>query len=564
MHRKICKVFAAIILLWVGCSDNNYVSTILSQAESVLQESPDSALHIMDGINPAVIPSDKQMADYAYLYTKAQYKAYKDAKNDSLIQLAVDYYKAHNENAKLAESLMLRGSIETANKQYSDAMITLQQAAEVGEGIADNFLLGQIYSNLYDVCQYGYNADQVQFAEKALEYYHKTKDEYYIIDAKSNLARAYLRIKEFDKCNTLLDEVIKQAESTADTFSLLKAIPDLALIKAENKDFKAADSLLNILRSGYNYKFTSVDNWAIAENMLSNGDRDSAIELMDSASKIRMSLSTELQFNAVAGHFYSQIGDYKRAYQIINRFDILKDSVSNERYKGTVMSAQRDYVVEKLVLQEIKESRNLYLSITSIVSILAVLAFVVFYYNRRLKIRSMEMENLMLQISDMEQIVTTKDTTISGLNDQIQTVKDETILTKDKVKQLYDQKYQQLNSLCISYFNGQNSLFAKNAIYREVQKIIEGFVSDDKAFRELEAMTNSVNDGILNKLKKELPQIKESDYRFFCYIFAGFSSRSISLLMQENIDTVYQHRSRWKKRIESMDIPSKALFLKFL
>lgn len=564
MQRIISLAIAAIVFLFVGCSDNNYVSTILSQAESVLLASPDSALHIMDGINPTVISSERQIAEYARLYTKAQYKAYKDAKNDSLIQLAIDYYKAHNENNKLAESLMLRGSIETTNKQYSDALITLQQAAEVGEGIEDNFLLGQIYSNLYDVCQYGYNADQVQFAEKALEYYRKTKDEYYIIDAKSNLARAYLRIKEFDKCNILLDEVIKQAEATADTFSMLKTVPDLALIKAENKDFKAADSLLNNLRSGYNYKFTSVDYWIIAEYMLSKGDRDSAIELMDSASKTRMPLGTEMQFNAVAGHFYSQIGDYKRAYQIINRFDILKDSVTNERYKATVMSAQRDYVVDKLVSQEIRESRNFYLSITIIIFILAILAFVVFYYNRRLKIRAMEMENLMLQISDMEQIVTAKDTTISGLNDQIQTVKDETVQTKDKVKQLYDQKYQQLNSLCISYFNGQNTLFAKNAIYREVQKIIEGFGSDDKAFRELEAMTNGANDGILNKLKKELPQMKESDYRFFCYIFAGFSSRSISLLMQENIDTVYQHRSRWKKRLESMDVPSKELFLKFL
>lgn len=161
----------------------------------------------------------------------------------------------------------------------------------------------------------------------------------------------------------------------------------------------------------------------------------------------------------------------------------------------------------------------------------------------------------MMQIAEIRTGTVNQEAAIEGLNRQIQSSQEESGKLQGHVYDLINQKYQQLDDLCVSYFNGQNSMFTKNAIYRKVQSIVESFRSDKDAFTELETMINTTQQNVLDLLKSELPSLKEKDYQFFCYVFAGFSSRSISLLMKENIDTVYQHRSRWKKRLEIMAVP---------
>ena len=564
MRNRAIIITLLFVQLIVGCTGSSYVSEILSRAEGLMSEHPDSALQILKSLDRESIKGEKELADYAFLLTKAQYKNYIDAKNDSLIQISVIYYEKQGMKKELSESLLLKGSIETANRSYSDAMLTLQKAAEIGESLGDYYLLGQIYSNLYNICQWGYNADEVSFAEKALEYYRKTGDNYYIIDAQSNLGAAYYRVKEFAKSASLLDSVLTKAVSTADTFSILKAAPTLARIKAVSKDFEVSDSIFAMLQSKYNYRLDYKDLWALAESELAKNNKKEAIELMGSAETKKLSPVSKLIFSSSAGDFYGRIGDYKRAWEYMREALLLKDSISNERFKSTVMTAQRDFVSKKLEVQQIKEARTQILWTAGSLFVIVLLMFVLFFFNRRLRVRTLEMENMMLQISDLKQAATGKDSTIEGLSQKIQKATDETETMKGRINDLYEQKYQQLNNLCISYFNGQNTLHTKNAIYKEVHSIIEGFGKDGKSFRELEEIVNSSRNGILDKLKNDIPNLKSEEYKFFCYVFAGFSSRSISLLMHENVDTVYQHRSRWKKRFESMNIPNKKLYLELI
>lgn len=60
-----------------------------------------------------------------------------------------------------------------------------------------------------------------------------------------------------------------------------------------------------------------------------------------------------------AGDFFSRVGDYALAWKFMKDYAIINDSIGTERYKETVMAAQRDFVSQKLEIQEIKESRNI-------------------------------------------------------------------------------------------------------------------------------------------------------------------------------------------------------------
>lgn len=153
MRNRALIISLLFVQLIVGCTGSSYVSEILSRAEGLMSEHPDSALQILKSLDRESIKAEKELADYAFLLTKAQYKNYIDAKNDSLIQISVIYYEKQGMKKELSESLLLKGSIETANRSYSDAMLTLQKAVEIGESLGDYYLLGQIYSNLHNKCR---------------------------------------------------------------------------------------------------------------------------------------------------------------------------------------------------------------------------------------------------------------------------------------------------------------------------------------------------------------------------------------------------------------------------
>lgn len=92
------------------------------------------------------------------------------------------------------------------------------------------------------------------------------------------------------------------------------------------------------------------------------------------------------------------MGDYALAWKFMKDYAIINDSIGTERYKETVMAAQRDFVSQKLEIQEIKESRNILIWLGSFLVILLLMSGVVFYYHRKSQMYSLEMEKLMLQV----------------------------------------------------------------------------------------------------------------------------------------------------------------------
>lgn len=549
MNTKHILIFwLPFIALWaIGCSDMRYAESVMDDAEAVMSDNPDSAYYLLRGLNVHSVDDDALLSRYAFLYTKAQYKSYREDGNDSLISIAVHYYDAKGRKPELMESLMLLSVQQKVQSRFSEAMMNLQRAADIGEELGDDFMLGRIYTNLFLLCLRVYDSDGLKYAEKALKAYRHDGNDLYVIDGMCNLGIAYYQRQEFEQSAAVLDTVYQWALRIKDDFIIRKAARVLAMIDAMNGKYESSDSLFLMLHDQYGYDYLPQDIWALAEACLARGQRDKALALMNQASAMKMRPSDEVVFGEVASDFYAKVGCYEEALRLLQKSKALKDSTVRIRLQESVLASQRDYVVQKLEVEQMRSSRNMILSISLTVGMLVLLAFIVYYYKRRLETHSLEMENLMLQVADLKNEATNRDSAIAGLSGQ--------------VYELFNQKYRQIDELCVSYFTGQNTMFARNTIYREVQKIIESFGSDKASFAELERIVDASHDGVLTKLKSEVPKLRDSDYRYFCYVFAGFSSRAISLLTHESIDAVYQHRSRWKRRIESLNPPHKDLFL---
>lgn len=67
-------------------------------------------------------------------------------------------------------------------------------------------------------------------------------------------------------------------------------------------------------------------------------------------------------------------------------------------------------------------------------------------------------------------------------------------------------------------------------------------------------------DGIMTKLRAEMPNTTERDFRFITFLILGFDTKTIARMMGYNVITVYTKRHNIKDKILRLDSVHQALF----
>lgn len=100
-----------------SCQREN-TTKLLELAEAQIWEKPDSTLRILEQISSPEKLQGKEQADYALLLTQANYRCNIPAPSDSLINIAIDYYKVKELQLKYDKSIILRQKAEILTNWY--------------------------------------------------------------------------------------------------------------------------------------------------------------------------------------------------------------------------------------------------------------------------------------------------------------------------------------------------------------------------------------------------------------------------------------------------------------
>ena len=96
---KKLMLLLLVLLSLAGCSAP--VDGRLAEADSLLCAGmQEKAFTILKSVSPGSLRGRGNRAYYALLYTQAQYKCYEPIRNDSLINIAVDYYDGSDDYDK--------------------------------------------------------------------------------------------------------------------------------------------------------------------------------------------------------------------------------------------------------------------------------------------------------------------------------------------------------------------------------------------------------------------------------------------------------------------------------
>lgn len=121
--------------------------SMLVAADSMMWSNPDSALLVLEQIPDSRELRGEERALYALLLTQARYKSCVLLENDSLIQIAVDYYEGGGKQERLAQAYFYWGCVYMENKEFPKAISLYLKSLELMPK-KDSIFVAMLYSHL--------------------------------------------------------------------------------------------------------------------------------------------------------------------------------------------------------------------------------------------------------------------------------------------------------------------------------------------------------------------------------------------------------------------------------
>ena len=149
MNLKARKILSFFCLFLAGCS---IAPNELKTAEKNMDANPDSAMSILMHLKPEKYKSNSNRALYGLLLFQLSDKREKALPPDSIINYSAIYYQNQNDKPHLAKSLYYKALINKRAQRFDVATLLYLQALDLAKNSNDYLLLGEIYSDMGDIC----------------------------------------------------------------------------------------------------------------------------------------------------------------------------------------------------------------------------------------------------------------------------------------------------------------------------------------------------------------------------------------------------------------------------
>jgi len=252
----------------------------------------------------------------------------------------------------------------------------------------------------------------------------------------------------------------------------------------------------------------------------------------------------------------SRSGDPARALRALERVTEYGDKAQAASLGEAVSASQREYIQSQNDIQAEKlRAARLRMWLVALVALLAVGAIIGAY----LYFRNEQRHVLEEEIAERDKFMTIAEDLRNRL-----ALKNQEEVSQQSQGPEGGPGFEALERLCEQYYIYEGTENLQPRILREVKSIVEGLRSDKKVRKSLEDMLDKSKDGVMTKLRAEFPSWKEEDFQLYGFSAAGFSSTTISALMEKEKSVIYNRVWRLKGRISNSDSTLKDFFLSCL
>ena len=612
MKGKYCIFLLFILVALISCNDPKSVTDTLHRAEALMNEYPDSVWTLLNTISPDEMGQNRNRALYALLYTQAQDKTYRDETNDSLISVAVDYYRNTDDVRHKFLSYYYKGRVHFNAKDYLSATTCYMEAEQLAKEVDDDYLVGLLYAELGRIYNIYYDYPKsLEAYQKAAECYERAGKIRHRNYMWYNQSGIYRNINEYEQSERMLRLALDAGKIEDDKSLIILCLGDLVMMYVEKKQMSVAMELYQelVLLAGEDYG-SAYFMGQIAKMHLSEKDYSRARQSLEKGWKRTKNRIDSVGLYFSSSELLSALGKEKIAYQELMKGVALQNDEAHQALQQPVLTAQRDYLSEKLEFEAYRIQVERLLRVLYILFFTILLSVVAFVLCRKLKkkkkvINDLEQKkeqaerrisSLLQQLDDEKEKA---NRTIKSLKDEITQIEkgsNEAIKMEALVQKLENDSKR--NSEIVTYL--REELKSQEAEYRQyydrlvetfrtsmvtmgeimldfeeikapntfVENIIKqwkkNYFVGSKALKNLEKLVNEYHDDAMSHFRKEVHFRNQEDYQLVCYLFAGVSIKVIAWLLSKSETGVYQWRIRLRDKIELSDFKHKELYLKLL
>lgn len=596
--RNFLLLIAAVMI--TACSSPE--RKVLVQADSVMEENPDSAMSILNGLSRNDLKGD-DLAYYSLLYTQAQVKTDVPLNSDSLISIAYAKYSGASRGDKGIRSNFYTGEVFFNQDQPRDAMRYYLTAYEESKRLGNDYWRAKSAERIADLFFFAYNYDEAEkYNKEAIEYYGRSgrcvNQRYAIVD----LGIVYINEWKTEEASDLLDSLYKVCikETPKDDYLLeyirrpmIDALVDLNRVsELDSADYKLLDSKKN-----------SIDNNILKSNInIINGNHNDYDFILNNINSIATTDEDKGRIlyaryeNAKAGN------NYLLAIDFIDSLLHYQSSVAARIISESVTSAQRDFY-SAMAVRNRDKSKHLFLLLVLCITVSLIIGFTFWrFYRLRETTRRAELEasiesfialkahsdkliaeksmmaeqirNNDISLNKLKQQITEKDIVVKRLEKEI----NEKLLALEDIEKkmtiqssidnnrsiiletLFKEKWGTLNMLCDEYYERGESQKLREHIITNIEKELKK-ICTPQGLTQIEDAVNKYMEGIIAKLRYECSFLNAKDITFAMLIIAGFSVKAVCFMTGIKTGNFYVKKKRLLTRIACSDALNRDIFI---
>ena len=581
-----------LLLAFTACGDKKAVTDVLNRAEALMNEHPDSALNLLRTLTFDDFRKEKNRACYALLHSQALDKNYIDVTSDSLISVAVEYYKDKDDVRSKFLSYYYMGRVHANGERYLQATSCLMESEQLVEEVGDDYLLGLLYSEMGRIYRLYYDYPKSLDAhQKAADYYeragkigHRNYMWYYQSQVCCN-------INKYDEGESLLKKCLVSAKEEGDEELIKSCTGDLIMLYVEQNQMVAARLLCeNYLTLKQGEFGSSSFMGTLVRLCISERDFIQAYYYLKKGWERAKNRNDSISLYLSSAMLSDKMGDGKKAYQELLTGISMQNVNVRHSLEQPILTAQKNYLSDRLEFQNYKLRMEKHFRILCFLFFVVLLGIVVYVLSKKLK---QEKEKARKTIDELNEEMQRKEAeshhkiasllqelegkhqseaVVDGLKAELRQWDEHFRQYMKEVEKAQEQqriREKKLTGLSGKLLAGRTKLINvlldciytdadnKDVVYQRLalfsEQLMKDLGSGKKAYGDLERMVDNCYDGMMRRIRSEVQLPDEESYRQVCYHLAGFSVKSIAFLMGETPNKIYKRRDRIRLKLDSFD-----------
>lgn len=332
----------------VACRGNQEMHARLESISALMEEHPDSALHLLEELPAHRFRRSRLRADRGLLYTMALDKNYIDSDNDSLIRYTYDYYRRHKATDSVRHLVhYYYGRIRHNDEQYTAAAVEYLEALRLLDTIQSPYRAGLLFSRLGEMYRDQYNFESaLGYFYRAHAAYERAKNLSAVSYAMASIGRIYRSMHIFNEAERWYLQSLDIDRANSDNFSANITLSNLLVLYYESADKEKFLDVYNELQANGESALSALDHIVITDFLIDENNLSQAKQHLSIAAAMGYEGNEPLYY-LMQFKLASAERDYEKANYYQYRCINANDSLIRNTYSTSVATAEKQFYAER-------------------------------------------------------------------------------------------------------------------------------------------------------------------------------------------------------------------------